>query len=89
MDNDKENIICGRTFEMVVGHWSSMNQPAGTPTLNSPGFCPVWENARLQNAAKETAKSKRASTSHLVNSKPIKMLNLRTFTSGVETLVLT
>jgi hypothetical protein len=47
MDNDKENIICGRTFEMVVGHWSSMNQPAGTPTLKSPCLCPVWEIARF------------------------------------------
>jgi len=42
MGNDKENIICcwkaqswGERFEMMVGDWSSMNQPAGT---KSPCF---------------------------------------------------
>ena len=75
--------------EMVVGHWSSMNQPAGMPTLKSPGFALSGKMHVSQTLQKKRPSPNGPGTSHLVNSKPIKMLNLRTFTSGVETLVLT
>ena len=90
MDNDKENIICywkvqswGERFEMVLGDWSSMNQPAGTPP---PRFA---LSGKLHVFLKATAKPRGACATNLVNSKPIKMLNLMTFHKRGETLVLT
>ena len=87
MDNDKENIIDYPESAFWVkgskwwsGDWSSMNQPAGTPTFKATWRCPVWENA-----AKETVNSKRPVPQNLVQTlNPSKCLTSEAFTSGVR-----